>query len=121
MVLVDSSVWIRFLYGQDPYAHRVRELVEADEAAGHELVYGELLIGDPGGRQAFLGRYSILSQAPLVSHAQVVELVRHRRLHGRGLSWIDVHLLAAALVSGFELWTADAPLAAVAREIGIAY
>jgi hypothetical protein len=49
MVLVDTSVWIRFLAGREPYATELDSLLERDEVAGHELVFGELLIGDKGG------------------------------------------------------------------------
>jgi predicted nucleic acid-binding protein len=51
----------------------------------------------------------------------VVALVRARRLFGRGIGWIDAHLLASSLVSGARLYTADAPLAGVARDLAIAY
>jgi len=60
-------------------------------------------------------------QARTVRHSEVTSFVRQRRLHGRGLSWIDVHLLASALVDGLQLWTADRELSAVAAEIGVAY
>jgi predicted nucleic acid-binding protein len=34
---------------------------------------------------------------------------------------VDVHLLASAIVERMQLWTADARLAAVARELGVGY
>jgi hypothetical protein len=46
---------------------------------------------------------------------------RARGLHGRGVGWIDVHLLASALVAGIQLWTADPSLSEMAGEFGIAY
>jgi len=62
-----------------------------------------------------------MDQAPLVPHQEVVAFVRERKLHGRGIGWIDAHLLASALVARVQLWTADAPLRATAEELGIAY
>jgi hypothetical protein len=59
--------------------------------------------------------------ARLVPHQEVVGLVRNRNLHGRGVGWIDVHLLASALVGRFRLWTADPRFAEVAQEFGIDY
>jgi predicted nucleic acid-binding protein len=56
-----------------------------------------------------------------VPHLDVVSFVRARKLHGRGIGWIDAHLLASALVGGAPLWTADERLARLARELGIAY
>ncbi len=89
--------------------------------SGHEFVYGELLIGDKGGRSQLLTDYERLDQAPVVAHADVVAFVRDRKLHGRGVGWIDVHLIASALVGRLKLWTADPALATVAKELGISY
>jgi len=54
-----------------------------------------------------LADYERMHQAPVVPHADVVEFVRDRRLHGRGVGWIDAHLLASALVGHLKLWTTD--------------
>lgn len=121
MVLVDTSVWIRFLRGRAPYAVELDRLLERGEAAGHELVHGELLIGDSGGRKQLLNAYSLIHGVPAVPHAEVVTFVRSQKLQARGIGWIDVHLLASALVAGTPLWTAYEPLARLAGELGIAY
>jgi predicted nucleic acid-binding protein len=121
MVLVDTSVWIRALANHSPYAPELDRLLGLDEVTAHELVYGELLIGDRGGRQGLLAAYERMHQASAVPHADVVALVRHRGLHGRGVGWIDVHLLASAMAGRLKLWTADARLAAIAGEYGVAH
>lgn len=121
MVLVDTSVWIRFLANRMPYAAELGRLLSVDEVAGHELVYGELLIGDRGGRRKLLTAYEQIQQASFVPHDDVVAFVRHRDLQGRGVGWIDIHLLASALVERLQLWTADPRFAALAIEIGVAY
>jgi predicted nucleic acid-binding protein len=120
-VLVDTSVWIRFLSNRAPFADELDRLLSRDEVSGHDLVYGELLIGDRGGRRELLVNYERMDQAPIVLHREVAAFVRDRRLHGRGIGWIDAHLLASALVGRLKLWTVDAPLANIARELGIAY
>jgi len=121
MVLVDASVWIRFLANRAPYAAELDRLLGLDEVAGHDLVYGELLVGDRGGRRDLLAAYERMPQARQVPHRDVVEFVRDRDLHGRGVGWIDVHLLASALVGRLQVWTADPRFSAIANEIGIAY
>jgi predicted nucleic acid-binding protein len=121
MVLVDTSVWIRFLAGKKPHAARLDSLLERDEVSGHELVYGELLIGDRGGRAKLLAAYAQMHHAAVIPHREVVEFVSARRLQGRGVGWIDVHLLAAAVVGKLEFWTADANAAALASELGVAF
>jgi predicted nucleic acid-binding protein len=121
MVLVDTSVWIGFLAGRSPYANPLDDLLGRGEVCGHDLVYGELLIGDPAGRRALLNDYAAMHRAPMASHAEVVSFVRQRRLHGRGIGWVDAHLLASALVGRLQFWTADSRLGTVARELGISY
>ena len=121
IVLVDTSVWISFLSNRAPYGTELDELLSRDEVSGHDFVYGELLIGDRGGRKHLLANYEQMHQAPMVSHAEVVEFVRGRRLHGRGVGWIDAHLLASALVGRLKLWTTDPRLAVLAKELGIGY
>jgi predicted nucleic acid-binding protein len=121
MILVDTSVWIRFLAGREPYAARLDELLERDEVLAHDLVYGELLIGDRGGRPVLLASYRILSRAATASHDEVVELVRSRKLHGRGIGWVDAHLLASALITDAPLWTTDPRLADLAVELGVGH
>jgi predicted nucleic acid-binding protein len=121
IVLVDTSVWIRFLSSRAPYAAELDGLLSRDEVSGHDFVYGELLIGDRGGRGLLLANYEQIHQAPLVPHREVVAFVRERRLHGRGVGWIDAHLLASALVGRLKLWTVDPRLAAMAKELGISY
>ena len=120
-VLVDTSVWIRFLSNRAPYAAELDGLLSRDEVNGHDFVFGELLIGDKGGRKELLANYERMDQAPVVAHAEVVAFVRDRNLHGRGIGWIDTHLLASALVGRLKLWTTDPALAALAKELGIAY
>jgi hypothetical protein len=62
-----------------------------------------------------------MHQAAMVSHREVVAFVRDRGLHGRGVGWIDVHLLASAVVGRLQLWTDDPRFSAVANEVGVAY
>lgn len=121
IVLVDTSIWIRFLANRAPFAAQLDRLLADDGVAGHELVYGELLVGDRAGRQKVLADYEQIVQIPSVPHNDVVAFVRARKLHGRGIGWIDAHLLASAIVAGVQLWTTDGPLLEIADEVGIAF
>ena len=122
MILIDTSVWIRYLSGQEPFLSAVTKLVLSKETAAHELVYGELLIGEKGGRRArFLTDYEELRFCTRVPHSEVVSLVWRRRLNGRGIGWIDVHLIASALADRMQFWTADPRLANIAEEFGVTY
>ena len=121
MVLVDTSVWIRFFRGQQPFLREMDRLLADDKVVRHELVYGELLIGDSGGRGRFLEVYGQMRECKRIPHEEVVTLVRNHRLHGLGAGWIDIHLLASALVSGVFLWTADTNFRAIGEQFGVDY
>ena len=121
MVLVDTSVWIRALSNRAPFAEELGRLLNLDEVAGHDLIYGELLIGDLGGRKKLLSDYKRMIQAATVPHSEVVTFVEQRHLHGRGAGWIDIHLLASAMVSHLRLWTADPRLSAIADEFNVGH
>lgn len=121
MVLVDTSVWLRFLAGRQPFVRQVDALLEREDVLGHEMVYGELLVGDRRSRSHLLADMELIATAPTVPHPEVVSLVRARRLQGRGIGWVDAHLLASTLVVGARLWTADARLAEIASEVGVAF
>jgi predicted nucleic acid-binding protein len=82
MIVVDTSVWIRFLANRVPFAGQLDGLLRQGEVCGHDFVFGELLIGDKGGRKKLLADYALMNQAPVVPHREVVEFVRQRRLHG---------------------------------------
>jgi predicted nucleic acid-binding protein len=121
MVLVDTSIWVRFLANREPYAAELDRLLERDEVVGHDMIFGELLIGDRGGRLKLLSAYEHMHKASVLAHPEVVAFVRDRRIHGRGVGWIDVHLLASALVDRLQVWTADPRFAEVAAELAVAY
>jgi predicted nucleic acid-binding protein len=122
MVLIDSSAWVAGLYGRAPFAAWIPDLAEREQVLGHAFVYGELAMGDVrGGRHALLRIYEDLPYAITMPHQEVVALVRARGLQGKGIGWVDVHLLASAFASGARLLTADKALRAVAETLGILY
>ncbi|MSP24171.1 MAG: PIN domain-containing protein [Myxococcales bacterium] len=121
-VLVDTSVWLRFLSGKEPFRRALDELLSRDAVVAHDLVYGELLIGDVGGlRRGALTVMPLMTYAQTVAHEEVVALVRAQRLHGRGIGWVDAQLLASCLAERLLLWTADDALEQVAGELGIRF
>ena len=82
----------------------------------HPFVSGELACGKLEDRTAVLSDLLALPAAKLASNAEVLRMIEDRRLWGRGLGWIDAHLLASALLSNCRLWTLDARLAKAAAE-----
>lgn len=117
MILVDTSVWIQHLRKADA---RLRDLLERDLVATHPLVIGELAMGSLRSRDEFIGILSLLDTFPIARHDEVLTLVDTHGLSGKGLGWIDAHLLASVLLGGGRLWTLDRRLRAAATQLRLA-
>jgi predicted nucleic acid-binding protein len=116
VILVDTSVWIGHLRASDP---RLVALLLEEQVLAHPFVIGELACGSMKRRGEILGLLQHLPQIAAVSNPEVLVFVERRALMGKGLGWIDVHLLASTVASGHTLWTSGTRLAAAARRLGV--
>lgn len=119
MILVDTSIWI------DHLRRGNRELVralESEQVLTHPFVIGELACGNLSDREQTLMLLGNLPRAVAADHTEVLGLIGRHRLMGRGLGYVDMHLLASTLISpNALLWTADKELAATADELHVGY
>jgi predicted nucleic acid-binding protein len=110
MILVDTSVWVdHFRRGNA----RLKLLLEESEVATHPMVLGELACGTLARRRETLQLLENLPAIPPAPDRIVREAIETRRLWGKGIGWIDAHLMVAALISGVPLWTLDRRLARI--------
>ena len=120
MTLADTSVWVNFFRGASS-SDALGDLLETNEILLHPWVLGELVLGSLGPRQdSVIADLQLLPAAPGVPDDEVLGFVVGRQLSGRGIGWVDAHLLASALVSRCRLWTFDRALAAAAKDLGLA-
>jgi len=115
MILVDTSVWVDHLRRG---SSRLPQVLEADEVLCHPFIIGELACGQMKNRGEVLGLLQALPQASVLDDAEALAFVDTHRLMGVGLGWIDVHLLAAAVLSRAGLWTLDRSLTRTATRLG---
>ncbi len=116
MILVDTSVWIDHLCASD--AHLSTLLGQANIVM-HPMVLGELACGNLQDRQTLVALWRNLPQLAAVSDAEALYFLDQNRLWGRGIGYIDLHLLAAvALSAQARLWTRDKRLRKTAQQIG---
>ena len=116
-VLVDTSVWVdHFRKGEA----LLEELLSVGYVATHPFIIGELACGNLSNRKEILTFLSELPMAVTAANEEVMHLIERHKLGGKGLGWIDMNLLASALLSNLPLWTRDHRLAAVAKTIGVA-
>ena len=118
-VLVDSSVWVgHFKQRNDHFV----TLLEADLVVCHPFIVAEVACGTPPSRQAIISLLSELEHALMASHDELLTLLDARQLYGRGCGFVDLSLLASALLSeGTQIWTLDKKFEQLAIEVNRAF
>ena len=116
MILVDTSVWIEHLrWGND----RLRALLFDEQVLCHPFIVGELACGRLENRSEILSMLTVLPEAQVLEHGEVLSFLEARRLYGRGIGWVDAHLLASTLLTKCTLWTLDKPLRRAAAALNV--
>lgn len=112
-ILADTSVWVEYLRNKDAV---ILDSLNLGDVVLHDYVIGELMLG--GISTAKLAMFQQMHRCRCASHDEATHLIAERRLAGRGLGYVDVHLLAAALIGRLRLWTLDKVLQQAANECG---
>jgi predicted nucleic acid-binding protein len=119
LILVDTSVWVDHLRRGTP---ALTAVLQRGGVLMHPFVLGELACGNLKNRGNVLQLLGDLPQAIIATDPEALAFIERRALMGRGIGYIDVHLLASvALAGSAQLWTTDKRLAAVAAELKLAY
>jgi len=117
MILVDTSVWI------DHFRHGNLELtglLNSSNVLSHQSIIGEIALGNLLNRDFILGTLQNLPLATVASDKEVLHFIQSHSLFGKGIGYIDAHLLAATMLSpGTLLWTRDKRLLAETARLGV--
>jgi predicted nucleic acid-binding protein len=116
MVLVDTSVWIEHLRAGNT---GLAELLNEGSVLTHPFVLGEIACGHLKHREKTLGNLEKLPAALTATHREVMLFLQEGHLWGRGIGWIDAHLVASALLSNCHFWTLDSKLNDTAAAAGV--
>jgi hypothetical protein len=114
MVLVDTSIWVAHLR-QGHFG--LEGLLNEGRVACHPFIIGELTCGNLRNRSEIINLLEALPQATVAGHEEVLQFIETHRLMGKGLGYVDLHLLAAARLTGVPLWTLDKRLKSVATNL----
>ena len=118
MILVDTSVWVsHFREGNT----ELQQLLNEGDIVCHPFIIGELACGNIQNRSEI---FILLSSLPMVkesNHHEVLVFIEKKKFMGKGLGYIDVHLLASALLSNVAIWSFDNKLNETAAELGMSY
>ncbi len=118
MILVDTSVWVsHFRNGEIG----LTALLNEGHVVCHSFIIGELACGNLKNRSEILSLFQALPMAVQAGHEEVMEFIERHPLMGKGLGYIDVHLLASAVLSDVSLWTFDRSLIEAASKLNKQY
>jgi predicted nucleic acid-binding protein len=118
MVLVDTSVWVEHLrFGNIG----LENLLNEDRVACHLFIIGELACGNLLNRIEILSLLQALPLATQAEQEEVMQLTENYSLMGRGLGYIDMHLLVSAKLTKIPIWTLDKKLGEVSSGLGLKY
>jgi hypothetical protein len=118
-VLVDTSVWVaHFKQRNEPLV----ALLYAGWVVCHPNVVVEVACGTPPQRHQIITMLGELETSPVATACELLALLEQKAIFGRGCGFVDVSLLASALLDQPTLlWTLDKRLNAIAQEMGLAY
>ena len=116
MILVDTSVWVAHL-GDGAIGLEI--LLNEGKVVCHPFIIGELACGNLKNRHEILSLLETLPIAAQAEHEEVLQFIETHRLMGKGLGYIDMHLLASAILAHVSLWTLDKRLKAVSSNLGV--
>ena len=118
MVLVDTSIWIAHLrFGNPP----LEALLSDAQVMCHPFIIGELACGNLKNRKEILTLFQSLPSAPVADPDDLLYFIERNALWGKGLGFVDAHLLASAQLMGVPLWTSDNLLKKSAVKLKLSY
>jgi predicted nucleic acid-binding protein len=118
VILVDTSVWVDHLRAGDD---KLVTHLELNRVVSHPFIVGELACGNIKNRTEVLGLLSDLAIIDIADHQEVLDFIEFHQLMGRGIGYVDVHLLAAVYMSPpTRIWTRDERLLVVAVALDVA-
>lgn len=119
MILVDTSVWVDHLRRGDA---QLAALLESAAVIIHPFIIGEIACGSLADRRTVLELLQDLPMATVAEVDEVLGFIEGHRLYGKGIGYVDAHLLASlALSNAAALWTRDKRLRAAADALGVSF
>ena len=118
MVLVDTSVWINHLRNSDKHLEKL--LFDGDVVC-HIHIIGELACGNLKNYKEIISLFQSLPTIKVVEFQEYLYFIEKNQLSGKGLGFVDIHLLASAKLNQVPLWTADKSLEVAATELDLSY
>ncbi len=118
MILVDTSIWVTHLRQG---SRQLEKLLMDAEVMCHPFIIGELACGNLKNRNEIISLLQSLPMASAIEFDEFLFFIDRNQLMGKGIGFVDIHLLASAQLTGVPLWTADKKLKSAANQLDLAF
>jgi len=118
MILVDSSVWIDHFRTENRLLSR---LLLQGAVVMHEFILGELAIGNFKNRKVILSLLGSIPKLSKLTHDEFLYFLEKNSFYGKGVGFIDIHLLGSTKLAGVKIWTLDKRLRELAESLNLNY
>ena len=118
MVLVDTSIWVTHLRLG---SRKLEKLLMDAEVMCHPFIICELACGNLKNRREIISLLQSLPMASTIEFDESLIFIDINQLMGKGIGFVDIHLLASAQLTGVPLWTADKRLKSAANQLELIY
>ncbi len=118
MILVDTSVWVEHLRSG---TIGLGALLNDGQVMCHPFIIGELACGYLKKRTEIL---TLLQELPVATRAddeELITFIEDYALMGKGLGYIDIHLLMSAMLTKVPLWTIDRRLHEISFQLRLTH
>ena len=118
MVLVDTSIWVTYLRQG---SRQLEKLLMDAEVMCHPFIIGELACGNLKNRNEIISLLHSLPMVPAIEFDEFLFFINQNHLMGKGVGFVDIHLLASARMIGVSLWTGDKKLKSAADQLELTF
>ena len=118
MVIVDTSIWVTHLRQG---SRQLEKLLMDAEVMCHPFIIGELACGNLKNRDEIISLLQSLPMSPTIEFDEFLFFIDRNYLMGKGIGFVDVHILASAQLAGIPLWTADNRLKSAADQLELTF
>ena len=108
-VLIDTSSWISHFQGKNK---NLEPILNSSVVFIHEFILGEFCLGHlkSSHKLNIFQLFNALRKIPTSEHHDVFEFTQEFKLAGKGIGWIDTHLLHSCYINNMLLVTEDRKL-----------
>jgi predicted nucleic acid-binding protein len=119
LIIIDTSIWIEFFKGRNPYFDQVSNLLNTNDILALSPIFGELLQGAKSNNERskiieFWNNLPKISESDLFIHAGFIS--GKQKWLDKGVGLIDSVIIIASQETSSFIWTLDTKLSRLLKK-----